>query len=274
MDDDIVRNSEDSTPDPPSEERRELSGPTRYCSKCATSVVPNAKGQCPTCGVFTQGNAAARKHIANIARRDQLHAENIAEYQPDTLHLRRACRWLANITERLENIKDGTPEHQRLVAMWTELTATLEASRQARAAHTTILEQLDPGAIVAKAERVLAMARLIRDSGREPAPAPGPGSEAPGLESEALGGPRNEADAGGGLSSLPESGPVLEAGADSEPLEPCPYCHQTGAHCSEIKATRLDAWRALHHNDPIEVERREKLATDEMFESLRRHGRY
>ena len=69
----------------------------------------------------------------NVLRRDQLHAENLAEYRPDTLHLRRACRWLANVTERLETVKDGTPEHQRLIAMYTELVAALEASRTSHA---------------------------------------------------------------------------------------------------------------------------------------------
>ena len=106
--------------------------PLTFCRKCEVDVKPVGKGVCPRCRTFLRQNFIARKHPVNVLRRDQLHAENLAEYRPDTLHLRRACRWLANITERLENVKDGTPEHQRLVAMYTELVTTLEAARAAQ----------------------------------------------------------------------------------------------------------------------------------------------
>jgi len=56
----------------------------------------------------------------------------------------------------------------------------------------------------------------------------------------------------------------------SEPV--CESCHQSLSRCAEIKATRPDIWPTLHYNDPEEVARRDKEATTEMYESLRRHG--
>jgi hypothetical protein len=58
----------------------------------------------------------------------------------------------------------------------------------------------------------------------------------------------------------------------SEPV--CEFCHQTLARCAEIKSTRPDIWPTLHARDPEELKRRDKEATAEMFEALKRqrHG--
>jgi hypothetical protein len=226
--------------------------PVTHCSNCEIDVRPKGKGMCPKCGRMLKGAFLARKTPRNVLRRDQLHAEIVAEYKPDTWYLRRACRWLANIDERLETVKDGTPEHTRLIGRWTELTSTLEASRS-RQAPSINLEDLDPDEVVAHAERVLEMARLARDAQRT--------SDAYLAQAPPLGvSPRPE----------PNDAPAESLIPQPEPL--CPYCHQSITRCAEIKTTRLDAWQALHHNDPSEIERRGKLATAEMYESLRRHG--
>jgi hypothetical protein len=52
------------------------------------------------------------------------------------------------------------------------------------------------------------------------------------------------------------------------PARTCPY--GCGTRCAEIRATRPDAWAALHHADPKEVERRNTLATAEMYVALGR----
>jgi hypothetical protein len=220
------------------------------CSFCGAGPHATLPGRCAK-GHPIVGNQLARKHIANVARREQLYAENVAEYKPDTLQLRDACRWLANVRERLDTIREGTAEHDRLLANWTKLTATLEASRQARESHRmTNLEQLSPDEIVAKAERMLEMARLIRDSGREP------------LASTAT-------------HSVPEPselGYVEPEGTEPAPppLETCPFCRRPLAECADLRATRPDVLEALHYDSPEMVEQRRQKATAEMFESLRR----
>jgi hypothetical protein len=215
--------------------------------------VPNAKGQCPTCGVFTQGNAAARKHIANVARREQLHAENLAEYQPTTLQGRRACRWLANIDERLETTREGTPEHQRLIAMWTELTATLEASRSSRETHeSTNLESLTNDQLIEKATAILRRLLDLRDATR-----PLPGSREP--DTTALdGSPFDERDPAG-ANPRPDSGSL---GATPEPT--CPYCHRRCVGRDHV------AYDVMHWDDPEQVEKRNPKPTyslKELYES-------
>src|SRR5262245_11398277 len=65
---------------------------TEWCAKCKADVVPRGKGPCPRCGRVLKNSFLARKHPVNMLRREQLLAENIAEYKPGTLHLRRACR--------------------------------------------------------------------------------------------------------------------------------------------------------------------------------------
>jgi hypothetical protein len=205
--------------------------------------------------VLAEERAAARaltfpfRH--DLRRRDALLAKLVADYQPQTTLEHSSCEMLAGILEQLEVLKPGGPDHQRLVQLSQLLGESLEASRASRSPTTTNLEDLSPDALVAKAEKTLHMAKLLRDSKRAiDAPAATP-SYSP-TESE---GPEPEA-----VASAPE--PI------------CQYCHLPLARCEQIKATRLDNWRALHYSDPEEVERREKAATDEMFESLRRFGPY
>ena len=45
----------------------------------------------------------------------------------------------------------------------------------------------------------------------------------------------------------------------------CPYGCGTLARCAEIKATRPDAWAALHYSDPEEVKKRDEQATAVMM---------
>jgi hypothetical protein len=248
--------------------------PETWCAHCKVDVQPRGKGLCPRCGRFLRQSFAARKHPVNLARRDELHNENIAEYKPQTLHLRRACRWLANITERLEHVKDGTPEHQRLVDMWTHLTATLEASRTPtpdanpgveRMPQTALelardlLQRLAAGETLSEREQgqldvldaamrgeLLLRGELVSD---DPSPvvidqAPAPPTADPIVQ-----------------ATVPTAAP-----AAAEPT--CAYCHQSHERCAEIKATNLDAWQVLHYSDPTEVAKRDEEATAIMMKQM------
>jgi hypothetical protein len=111
--------------------------------------------------------------------------------------------------------------------------------------HTpTDLSNLSPDALVARAERLLEMAKLIARA-REPEP----------LTSMATGTDRIDAI------------PTLQA-AEPEPTTPeatCLYGCESLSKCAALKTTRLDAWRVLHYADPEEVKRRDNEATDVMM---------
>ena len=88
---------------------------------------------------------------------------------------------------------------------------------------------------------------------------------------------RAELKALAAAKALPETTvvwqPPTEAPDPAPTPELCQYCHQPIERCAAIKATRPDAWCALHHNDPAEVERRRERADREMYESFRRARR-
>ena len=244
--------SHQSHTDEPSAAGREETGPLRiaYCFTCAASVEPVGKGQCPKCRQFLPSNTVARKHIASVTRREQLHAENIAEYQPNTLQLRRACRWLANISERLEGVKDGTPEHQRLIAMWTELTATLEASRTARAVVPTDYSTMTKDQLVGRTEDLLARLKAHRDY------APPSTSDAPTASPFEVF--QREAAAPAPVEASPPAAPT------PEPPAQCPYCHSTPCIGRDHHA-----YDSLHENDPEHIERRRQHNTRVMLRTMR-----
>lgn len=229
--------------------------PMTWCPNCEADVKPKGKGLCPRCGRVLKGSFLGRKHPVNVLRRDQLLAENIAEYRPDTLHLRRACRWLANITERLESVKDGTPEHQRLVAMWTELTATLEASRTTR--QPANIDSLTHDQLIERTTTMLRHLLEMRDNEQRWAEMSATYAHPDGAD----GSPSPVGD------PAQHDVPVVSAAVTPAPEPVCPYCRRP---C--IGPTH-SAYAVLHWDDPVEIERREKLATDEMFESLRRANR-
>jgi hypothetical protein len=253
MDDDTKESSKDSAPPEPSPANGDPNGPSQpdtsntfaaigepdtlpltFCRKCQVEVKPEGKGRCPRCQTFLRLNFVARKGPVNVLRRDQLHAENIAEYKPDTLQLSRACRRLANIDERLENAKEGTTEYQRLFSASNELTAILvEASRSARGA---------------SAPPVIEVRRVIVGS-KDPSDA----SSDAGPSVQASAGPAGEA-------VVPTSAPA--------PEPTCGYGCGSLARCAEIKATRPEAWAVLHYTDPIEVERRDAEATAVMMRQI------
>jgi hypothetical protein len=91
--------------------------PEVLCRHCKVMVRPTGKGLCPRCAKFVRLNFVARRHPINVARVDQLNAQLVAEYRPQTMVARTTCRHLAGTWERLEHNKPGSPEWQRLTAV-------------------------------------------------------------------------------------------------------------------------------------------------------------
>ena len=219
--------------------------PPTFCRVCQVEVKPIGKGRCPRCQTFLRLNFIARKHPRNVLHRDQLYAENLAEYKPDSLRLRRACRYLANVDERLEHVKDGSPEHVRLLDKWASLTEILDASLSTRTSVAdTDLASATTNELI---ERSTAIARhLIALSDQE-------------QKSEA-----HIAAATAEHATNP-AGPSVQAPvptSEPAPEQDCPYCHRACVGPDHI------AYSALHHDDPIEVKKRDDYATQVMRKQL------
>jgi hypothetical protein len=214
--------------------------PVTFCRRCKVDVEPVGKGKCPRCGGFLRQHFVSRKHPVNVLRRDQLHAENIAEYQPDTLHLRWACRWLANVTERLESVRDGTPEHQRLVEMWRSLTTTLE---EARTSTRSPRSTLDAYATLSNAQ----LAALLRAHADEAARAAAQEADGQRLIAEAA---REQQP----TIAPQESSPVLPPAASLDVQ--CAYCDQLASACVEIHDE--PRWLGEHATRSDVIEHRER----------------
>ena len=138
--------------------------PATWCKQCAAEVLPVGKGRCPRCNSFLKLNFAARKHPVNKLRRQQLLDQLVSDYEPRTTMWRSTCEHLAATLERLESTKPGSPEWQRLVQTAQTLGTALEETRASHARTATNLEHLSADDLVARAEKLLETAYLLRDS--------------------------------------------------------------------------------------------------------------
>lgn len=240
-----------------------------WCGKCKADVVPEKKGMCPRCQGFLRQNFVARKHPINVLRRDQLYMEAVEEYRPITLELRDACRYIANVKERLETVRDGTPEHQRLMAMWTELSTLLRTARAVTPAQAATSVDMTDAQLEARAVRLLDMVRSMR---LPPMPV-GADSRLPDVTGATDEGFVIELEPGDeGYDE--ETTTVVPAPELTCAPAVCEYCHQAVTRCAELKALGDERWDILHAHDPDVVRKKAEAYTAEMYESLRRqrHG--
>jgi hypothetical protein len=276
--------------------------PETWCKVCKARVRPVGKGRCERCGTFLKLNFIARRHPVNKLRVQQIEDQLVAEYQPRTLLQRSSCEDLAGIREKLETTKPGSQEHKRLVELSQQLGASLEKARPfvlrnltpiAPAPSLTPTEQDFLAALRApmsadideRIEQVSVVLRQLltaRDEHtveHDPVPAPPVESDPP--SSEAIEVPEPATDTEGGVEPPTTDGaPVSElpvtaaAPPEPEPTAPpeprCEYCRQTIERCAEIKEQHPDAFAALHHDDPDEVERRQEEATAIMMRQVGR----
>jgi hypothetical protein len=224
--------------------------PMTWCPNCKADVLPKDKGRCPRCARMLKGSFLARRHPVNLLRRDALLAKLVADYQPNTTMQHATCQHLAGTLEQLEVIKPGSQEWQRLTQMAQQLAEALEETRASRKYTTTSLEDLSPNDVVARAERVLQMARLVRDATRE---------------RDSLTSTTDPAS----MTSVNATAPstfIQQATLAPEPR--CPYGCGTLAECAELKETRPDVWATFHGRDPEVIQKKNDEATAVM---MRRH---
>src|SRR5207244_5414736 len=102
------------------------SASARFCSRCGRYVEPVGKGACPICFAFLPKNSAARRHPINVARRDALLADLVAQFPPANIIERANCEQLATTLAQLETIRPGSTDWQRLVTAAQTLGAALQ----------------------------------------------------------------------------------------------------------------------------------------------------
>lgn len=213
--------------------------PSTWCRSCKEKIQPEGKGTCPKCGQFLRRNFVARQHPQNRLRVDQLRDQLTAEYSPTSMQIRSAVDALAVVLERLESVKAGTPEHQRLVDVQARLFATLNDSLSAGKESGTF-SALSDDELIERTAALLEMLIAKRDG------------TTTNYEPTEI----DTGDAGHSARLAP-----AEAGAKSacvlapEP-EQCSYCRKSIADCASLKEKRLDIWQINHFGDPPEIERR------------------
>lgn len=256
----------------PSEQDGILDGATttRYCKQCARDVMPVGKGQCPHCGVFMRLNFVARRHPVNVSRCEMILADLCAQFPPRNVLERADRQHLASTLEQLENMRPGTPEWQRLIAVANTLGESLRASAPSTTTTPRPFEHLSPAALVAEIDALAVMARQVAGVGpARPSGAPdgapdvglsGAIAELPALRPEPLVAPALSPSGG----NAPESAP-----AESEPAK-CPYCYQSPTGCEELKISMLDRWRLFHSLDPEEIKRKDAYLQEEFWRMLGR----
>jgi hypothetical protein len=222
--------------------------PESWCAHCKITVVPLPKGLCPTCGRFVPGS---RKRQVNVERRQQLLAKLVADYQPQTTLAHSSCEHLAGVLEQLDVLKAGTQEHKRLVELSQLLGSALERSRTSTKDPHADVDDMTAEQLEAEALRLVVLARALRT--------PSTTSISPPFDTTPI------------VSSLPGDGHAAavprEAPAPAPEPPTCKWCNR-----SPCIGPAHPAFATFHHDDPTEVERRDKEATAEMHESLRRYG--
>lgn len=195
----------------------------RYCRNCKAEVVPEGKGQCPRCGKFLRLNFVSRRHPINKLHVEVLEAELVADYRPTSMILRSTCQHLAGTLERLEVVRAGSAEWQRLVQIAQMLAQTLADARLTR---NSDQEPLTPATM---REKLSLLSRLLDNVEARQGDAPA-ATLAP-------------------VSALVET--PAEPPAPAERIaERCPYGCGTLERCATLKADDLDTWLVIHGRDP------------------------
>jgi hypothetical protein len=214
------------------------------CSRCNRPIPLGAK-RC-SCGVWAP--TKLRKDDTS-----PLVQKLLDDYKPQTTFLVETCEQLARSLVESRTLPAGSPEWQRVWNTAQDLTKILDASRvQIVAATDADLDTLTDDQLI---ERTTAILRSLLESRDEQ------------RKGEAL--IAAAAAKHAGLPVQTAAGPAGEAVASTvAPAPACEYCHQTLTRCAEIKATRIEAWEALHYLDPAEVKKRDEHATAVMKKQL------
>jgi hypothetical protein len=219
--------------------------PIRTCPKCNIPL-PIDVTQCGSCGQFVPGHKRVRKRLKKTDV-DALIAKAKADYQPATTIEHHACENLGLTLAELKATRPGSPDHQRLLGAVQTITALLEASRASRETRTqTDLGALDDDQLIERTSAILRSLLDARDAQRK--------GQAHIAATVAI--------AVHGPSAAPAD-PAGEA-ATPTPTPVCPYCKRACVGPAHF------AFDLLHHDDPIEVQKRDERATKEMFAGLKR----
>jgi hypothetical protein len=229
-----------------------------WCRKCEADVRPAGKGACPRCGSFLKLNYASRRHPVNVLRRDQLLAEILVKYPASDALERFDREQLAAAMERLENTRPESPDWQRLMTAKAQLEQAAESTRHAQSTDVSDLSGTDLSQLISRTEELLN--GLYRLDGRPVA---------------TLRQPLHVDDAV--TVTEPDTTPIDTAGplrvatfpeteiaptVEPAPQPICPYCHRPCVGPDHV------AFTTFHHDDPIQKQKRDALATKIMLRQM------
>jgi hypothetical protein len=182
----------------------------------------------------------------NLAARAKHLEKLVAEYRPSTTMVYATCEMLAGILERVETVKPGSPEHQRLVQSQSQLFATLEASQSSEPRTSAPdLATLSDDDLIARTTALLHHLLDARDFRT-----------------------RQDARPATVVPTQPSGASDADASLEPTPPAPEPVCEFCMRPC--VGEAHL-AYRVLHWLDPNEVAKRDARATATMM-TRGRHG--
>lgn len=264
-----------------------------YCRKCAISA-PRGTGNCPKCGCTMLGNQKGRKHPVRLERRaeilDLVNTQSPAENPSQQFE----NETLAAAMERLEGMRLGSPEWQRVFTTVRMLSADVAARGPRPRADSPLpgLREMPSSALLyadgllsrrekgeTLTERELGQLDVLEPAMRGELRLPPDPPRAGLAESDEAARRRTNEPTTDPACPLGEA-PALEAPGDpdrndddrAEADTACAYCGLRRGACAAIREMNIDAWRAMHSTDPREEARENREAMSEMIAGLTRRG--
>ena len=241
----------------------------RWCARCQADVVAEGRGVCPVCKTFLPKNRVAAKNEIGGTYRDALRAALVEEFLPNSASLWLLLEELVNVSTRLDFTRAGSPPYRRMICDQLALRTALGEDRAARIRARKWREE---EAAREQRQRAALEEQLIRQAAEVLA------------REERAEEQRERAHALADLNAVvlpPAPPPEAESPAEifAEILDAIP--EDPEAILSLIEALVLpvqDAAAAVSAPDvvptpapvPPAPARRDRLADDEMYESLRR----
>jgi hypothetical protein len=209
--------------------------------------------RCPTCKTFVAGNRSRRTDSADRKALNRILAGLRRDYQPKTEPEHAQRRALASVIAKLELVRVGGNEHQRLVNLLEDLKGTLDESRAARVQPPeSDLSKLTAEQLRQRALDLAAQFEVMQRSDVE--------------QAERIAAQHREEEAAVLRRAPTAPSPEPKAAPEIEPE--CPRFKKSLSDCTTMREKSLDLWRTLHYNDPAEVKRRREHATAVMMRAI------
>ena len=231
-----------------------------WCKTCQLHVMPVGRGLCPSCRRFLPMNGMTRGESVNKTRAAKALDSLKREYKPTSEVELAQCHTLAQVIAKLETVRVGGGEHQRLVATMKDLKAALDEALATRKPPEEVLPSITTEQLYEQVEEI--RAKLAVQLRREAETEQQQAEEEAAAARHALA----ALEAATHIEQVEPEPPAIS----TETPETCPHCGRSFAACATLRDDDLECWRTLHDDHPDEIERRRKERTADMLAQIGR----